>query len=56
MCFFLCIKLLLKASDEQIQYILLILFVFESVFVITKIFGINLDFIVILIQSIHFGF
>lgn len=33
-----------KASDEQIQYILLILFVFESVFVITKIFGINLGF------------
>lgn len=45
-----------KASDEQIQYILLILFVFESVFVITKILVLILDFIVILIQSIHFGF
>ena len=32
------------ASDEQLEYILFVLFVFESVFVLTKMFGIDLGF------------
>lgn len=33
-----------RASNEQLRYILLVLFIFESVFALTKIFGITLGF------------